>query len=1131
MQPELTEVSNSVTSQQLAPCHPQPSQHGRSGIDDELPPSPHAGAGSEDFQQFSTADGLVDSDAHRCDSSSLPATTRLKNNSTPPRDRISEYENAISSSPTPRGDSPPAFEVRKKHWKLTDTASPVNQLPNEVLTHALSHLSPSDLASVALVSRRFHNLVTTQHAWRAAFARYFPGAESARGVANRTVSVEDEDVLPSEKRAFTRLSALATWRSEYMIRTRLLRSLSRGKPMQHLAPPSSSRSGQSHTANATVMYNSQLLTTINHLHATFGTGLNKRVPRVVHGADDVGTASSSDPMAGKADNWGLSDPQLFLQFSERFPGDAQWGLGPGEVIGVPNVMDVSHSYGMVHGEGSPGGSLYYRSVEEMRGRFLLPSLSISDPELGIPKIDPVRESICSVWMAKSQTLPSMSEGLIGILSGSSAGVVSAYSLGSDGLRSARMTRGELTARWVLSPGVPIIGIAVDDSYSIARRAQNRIWAVALNALGELFYLTQIPRRSIGHKAAKLDDPGLERLAWSTGRTVYWNVVEPSRRNARPNPYQSAEVDGSYSPRSSWNGMCLSTDQIVAETREIEAFLSVKPKDFQKRCTGWDMRRRMEVDFAGDDGNLAGEAIAVFKCGLDEGSHASIQRYLRYRFEQEEEALLQSTVTLTPANVSLFGNGENDIHRDKDLGDDMPSLERLSSRDGQTSPPQRRLEQEWRQSTFSFDTLKSLQIMTTAIDSSNFATLTQGEDPLLNAAGLSNASSPWASPVLSQDNAASPSDIPGQRARFVAAGTDTGVILLWDIRAAPPRSSDLINTIEPVRIIYTDSPQISCLALTALYLVHGGNDGLVQAWDVLASTTTPIRTLNSRFSSRARRRLIQAQASPQGIGINLFAAGAVVLDPDPTSLRGIVTLGTHLKFWAFSSSAADQYKSSKRRLRRSERGSNSAGPGSAFSGAGRGSLKDYIANEKLEMEHDREARRRESERLTGRFGVNMLGSEEEALAYAAMLSQESLASEERKRRESGTSSAAGIATPTEGSVSVASARGSPQVAVKNDDELDADIAEAIRQSLETSTPSIGSPALEAHSAPAATPSPQLGATASGPSNAQEMKDLEFALQLSMAEEESRKDAKPDGDVEEAEEFPSLNRLHGKGKRRA
>ncbi|KKY25761.1 putative f-box and wd domain-containing protein [Diplodia seriata] len=289
------------------------------------------------------------------------------------------------------------------------------------------------------------------------------------------------------------------------------------------------------------MYNSQLFTTVNHLHATFGSGFNKRLPLFIHGANDIGMASSSDPSAGKADGWGLSDPQLFLQFFERFPGEAQWGLGTGNLVGNPNVMDDS-----------------------------------------------------------------------------------------------RLGRGELTARWVLSPGVPIIALAVDDAYSPQRQGQNRIWCIALNALGELFYLTKFPKRPAVLKGTRMDEPTLERLAWATGRTVYWNIVEHSRRVARPDPYRERTVDGSYSPRSSWNGMCLTEEQIKAETQEINAFLRMKPIDFRTMCVGWDMRRRMEVDFAGDDGNNAGEAVVVFDCGLEEDSLASAKRFTRLKVPMQPE---------------------------------------------------------------------------------------------------------------------------------------------------------------------------------------------------------------------------------------------------------------------------------------------------------------------------------------------------------------------------------------------------------------------------------------------------------------------------------------------------------------
>lgn len=912
------------------------------------------------------------------------------------------------------------------------------------------------------------------------------------------------------------------------MRTRLLRSLARGKPVQAIASPASARSGHAHTAAPIIMYNSQLFTTINHLHATFGTGLNKRLPRFIHGADDQGTATSSDPAAGKVDHWGLSDPQFFLQFSERFAGDAQYGLGPGEIVGVPNVMDVSQPYGMVHGEGSPGGMSYHRSTDEMRGRFLAFSSAMSVPDMGIPRIASTNEAVCSIWIAKSNAIPSLTDGLIGILSGSSLGVLTGYSLGSTpGTtgRDQRFQRGELTAKWVLSPGVPLIAIAVDNDYSLKRYAQNRIWAVVLNALGEVFFLTKFPKRPASERNIRGDDAVIERAAWLTGRTIYWNVVEPSRRRAKSDPYADSSVDGSYSPRTFWNGMCLAKDQIRAETREIEVFVNKKPKDFQKACHGWDMRRRLEVDFAGDDGNNAGENVIIFDCGLDEGSVAGVKRFSRRRFQERPDYGSTSTPPMTTASTetsetpSLFGDGSPSRAVASAPTFSFDSLEASLAQDdfaGSITP--RPMAEEWRVSVFSLGGLRGVEILATTIDCSSFATQTISEDPLLGFAVRSAASSPSLTPLSASEAIANPTDMPGQRARLFAAGTKTGSVLLWDVRAPISNSAETVNTIEPVRIVYTDSPQISCLGLSSLYLVHGGNDGLVQAWDPLASNIQPIRTLNSRFSSRARRRLVQAQASPQGVGINLFAAGAICLDPDPTVLRGMVSLGTHLRYWSYSSSAADQYKSQKRRLRRSQRGSNNGGE--RFSGATRSNLKDYIANEKFELEREKEQRKKDSARFAGRFGTEMLdGSEEELLAYAAMLSQESLEQDNLRRASDASTavSSGGKVTPTgTGSVTTGSV-GTPATkpTPKSDDELDADMAEAIRQSL-ASSPSgnayeipirkakgkgrRGSP--NQASPPKQQGSPGLLGRASG-SKAEEMSDLEFAMQLSLAEEESKR----------------------------
>jgi len=973
----------------------------------------------------------------------------------------------------------------------------------------LSHLPPSSLSDVSLVSKRFHELVTTPHAWRIAFSRYFPGAEALSTPETNSDVSDDRDGERSERRLFTRLTALASWRSEYFLRTRLVRSLARGRPaeLDGQNSPKSSRSNVGNAGNAQITYNSNLTSTVNRLHANFGTGQNKKLPRFVHGASDLGAVSTSDFKLGKVDSWGFTDNVELSHFTETYVGYAQYGLGGGDLVGVPNPMDVSQHYGMICGEGLPEGQLYYRHMEEKRGRVLVESIGLHMPDHGIPDIASV-DPICT-WIAKSPSLPDLSEGMIGLLCGSSNGVITAYSVGTNGMRDRRFERGEMTARWILSPGVPIIAIAVDDDISSKRLAASRIWAVVLNALGEVYYLTELPKQTrvdgkqLNGRSPELSRRSSEILAWETGRSVHWTLVEPTRRVARVDPFDRSPVDGSYSPRSSWDGMHLSWEQLVAETREIETFLVEKPKHFRQVCFGWDMRRGLEVDFAASDEHRAGENIVVIDRGLDEGHMAEIKRYTRCKFEESsaERSSLQGPQGSQFANghandASLFGS-ITPLALDQptwSFGADTPKRRNSTT---QSSPGSREnLIEDWHTSNFSFGGLKAPQITAATIDSSKYATLTIFEDPLLSMTGFSVASSPMSSPLGEMPKPTSPSDIPGQRARFIAIGTKTGTIILWNMRAPSATDTILQNTLHPIRVINTTSPQISCLALTALYLVHGGNDGLVQFWDPLASTTAPIRTLNSRFSSRARRRLVQAEASPEGVGINLFAAGALCLDADPTILRGIVSLGSHLRYWSYSSLATDQYKGSKRRPRRSEPGSNQGGD--RFSGTGRGALKEYIANEKLELEREKRKRAREEERLAGRFGVDLLGpgaSEEEMLAYATILSAEAARSDELRRKSPSEDGSEAVGSPV------------TSIAEEAETEVDDDVAEATRLSLRDDqvegSAGIGEASFPTRFASKKKASPKAVATASASrEDAVDDDDLEYALQLSLAEQASQ-----------------------------
>lgn len=1021
----------------------------------------------------------------------------------------------------------------------------------EILTHILSHLHPDSHASVALVSKRFYTLVTTPHAWRMAFQRFFPGhfaLDTAGKPQSGVWDQDDSDRVRSDVRHFTRLTPRASWRSEYLLRTRLLRSLVRGKPGTSSGGiGSSSRSSQSgKKASAVLTYNTKLPSAVTSIHATFKPS-GKKPPRVIHGASDVGVASASDPTCGKVEKWGLDDPFGFAQLDEVVPHILPYGIGEGPAA-VPNVMDVSQPYGLLGGEGFPGGRVFYRATGEYRGKYLGQEPGLVEAHPDIPKIPELSEGICSVWIAKSSSVPSLTQSLVGILTGSSLGVVTAYALGYDP-SGPRYAAGEISARWVLSPGVPIIALKVDDSYSQKRKTLNRIWAVALNALGEVYYLVQPPTAPVSK--TKTDDS--VKLAWHTGRSTYWHLVEATRRQARPDESGRNAVRGAYSPRSPSTSLGLTKDQMGAEAREIERFLRYKPAHFRKVCYGWDMRRKLEVDFASDDEHGAGESVFIIDCGLEEGQASAIKRFQRsMTISTQLEA--QPTDSPEPTGEvasapSIFGGSS--IRSTSPNSSSSPLLKQVLTASGKLSPPiinspvKPGLD-DWRETILHSKELISWQITATGLDTSQLALVTSFEDPLKDATGFTSSA-----PATPSGQA--PTDIPGRRARFFGIGTNKGQVLLWNAREA--HTGDGLH---PIRIIQTESTEISCLALSALYLVHGGSDGLVQAWDPLASTLDPIRTINSRSPSRMPRHLLTLNPALQTT--NFSAVGAIYLDPDPTVLHGIVAFGTFVRYWAYSSS--NHATGRKRRQRHSDVHGRVTG---RRHGSG---VQGYIAAEAEELRKEQQHQAREQARLRSRFGVGLGDlTEEEAIRYAEMMSQEAfLVDEQRRTSASDTGSAADFDTTSSSGSTVTpdpSVTGPSPLAAsssaRNDttDESDYElqIQAAIRLSLLEGVNDMGASPRASSSgeydipitvkerrgkrSPSSSPSSshtpivkraESSDPAAGSSKAVEDDDLEFALQLSLAEEESRKSnlAALDGE----DEFPTLGGSGlGKGKGKA
>ena len=859
-------------------------------------------------------------------------------------------------------------------WPLTSALT-------EILTQILSHLHPDSHAAVALVSKRFYALVTTPYAWRAAFLRYFPGQDAlADHVKYRVGSkpTDSSDCIRSEVRYFTRLTLLSSWRSEYLLRTRLLRSVVRGKPgVAGAAVRSSCQSGKK--ATAVLTYNPKLPWLVTSLHADFTGG--RKGPRAIHGSADLGMATFSDPTTGRIEKLGLDDPFSFQQLDEVFPDLEYWGLGDGPAA-VPNVIDVSQHYGLAGGEGFPGGHVYYKAPGQLRGRYLGRERSALDPlPPDIPKIPELSEAISCVWIAKSSNVPTITQSMVGIMVGSTLGVVTSYALGREST-GPRYADGDITARWVLSPGVPIVDIKVDDHYCYRRKALGRVWAVALNALGEVFYLTEVPEPV---PAREKVENGIN-AAWRAGRTAYWELIESTRRRPRLDEFNKTSVSDTSFPRSPANSMGLSKEQIAADARQIEQLMRQPPTYFRRAFEGWDMLRRLEVDFAAGSEGGDGEAIFVITCGDQHGGRPSIRRYVRGNVLTE---LSRPSRAGTPPQSyshrgSLLGGNVTETGQKATPEDFRVALSTLGlgrSNSG-SSPARAANSHEWQVAELAFTQRHGLEITASAVDQSMYAVVAAFEDPLLSSSQTVTPN-PAATPIAKQPLG----EIPGRRARLLAVGTNAGSIFVWNTRDGAE------SVIHPLRIIQTESPEVTSLALSSLYLVHGGSDSLVQVWDPLASSPDPIRTINAKSNGRIPRHLLNA--NPALAQANYFSVRAIFLDPDPTALRGILACGTYVRFWNYSSSSTTQHSGRKRRHRHHHDIVHGAG------GARRNSntVESHIAAEQAELRRERERREKELERLRRKYvGDGWMGelTEEEALQYARIISEEAYLLEEQRR---------------------------------------------------------------------------------------------------------------------------------------
>lgn len=131
MQPEPIDVSQRFPSQNATLDAPTTSQHGhRRGDDLQDSLRPHFSEAWGD-SEFSTGEAAHDGTSLHNGLAPMEANG-VKNGarpSPPPRDRITEYENALANSPRKPSEGP-LFEVVKTNRSPDDKSSPIAKLPN-----------------------------------------------------------------------------------------------------------------------------------------------------------------------------------------------------------------------------------------------------------------------------------------------------------------------------------------------------------------------------------------------------------------------------------------------------------------------------------------------------------------------------------------------------------------------------------------------------------------------------------------------------------------------------------------------------------------------------------------------------------------------------------------------------------------------------------------------------------------------------------------------------------------------------------------------------------------------------------------------------------------------------------------
>jgi hypothetical protein len=570
-------------------------------------------------------------------------------------------------------------------------------------------------------------------------------------------------------------------------------------------------------------------------------------------------------------------------------------------MNVNCVMDVSEEMGWIMGENSLEGRCY---VHPHPSPYVTQDAMFIGPGNNLQH--GFRPAVTAVWIAKKRSGGVYDTTGAAVIIANSRGVVRVFTII---FQLGRRILSEIQS-YCVCPGVPILQIKVDEDFTPSRVKQKKPWVAMINAVGEVYYLLEVP------SLAKSD---CWRLITSTSRapTAYYNAEFPDLTE-KPAP-----------------------GQVIQQNPNLHDM------DYSKIKNLWDRFRMdwfVEVDWAGDN-------IITGVTGSESYWHGTLVQPANIEMRRYHRLERTCRVPSEPTTGDSIIDGVLDSSP-ADIADPTANI---------------KFEDEWTPVNLGIHDPLFTRITAHSLDNSNIARVSSECETL-----------------------------PGENSQLFAIGTNTGSIFVFNIR--PTLGTASIHY--PIRTIHTLSPQITTLAISSLVVVHGGDDGLVQAWNVLGSSEFPVRTLHSGFSARTRHRIGQTGAVSTN---NQYAARCLAIDPDASRLRGVVALGTRIRSWSFSATVCGL--SGKGRRKKNGGGGNHAGdnPRNATSHRSKDAAREVIQADELALQLERDRQYRKAILLEKRYGIGS-GSgalnDEEMLAYASMISAESFAMQ-RKGNSSST----------------------------------------------------------------------------------------------------------------------------------